>query len=711
MIPLYLYLKNFLCHSESEINFNFNSALILGKVNDSFDVSNGSGKSTIFNAIEFVLFNDFPELKMEKLIRDNTDSLQVIFDFEIDGQIYRIDRKRSRSGTSATEVKQYTGLCYESKTLEWKNLSGRRNTDSEAQIKKIIKINQKSFRNSVHFIQNDFSGLTTASSSEKRNILKQVFDLSIYQKLEKLAKIKESIVNKDLIKSSIIIEEKQLLKDKSILLNNEIEVNTNLLINIKKELSSIDLSLLTNRLSELKNNKTKLLDNYPILKSSLLEINSKYNNTKDIKDKLEVLVLSKSKELTKLINDNNIITILVKEDLSASRDLIDAEIKIVEKKLQDNNVNLRSGNNEVSRLSNAINVVSCDSCLQPMSKDHLDKLQDSLAKVKEEQLTYSAQVKQNTIKLNELKVKLTTINNTINTNNSNIYIKEKNELSISKLNNEIQYNQSKIDDYNKSLLQLEDTKSKLELELTKYNESSFAEIDNSILEITNLLNTNTSKFNLLSKDSRSLETSIQVSNKYIEDINNKLLLIDIEEKKINELKREQLVFDQLVKAFSSKGIPALLINNLLSDIELKANEYLKSIKPGLEVFFSLSKENSNGEEVDDFSIKYIYNNQERDYHQISGAMKFSATFAIKLALSLIIQDILNVNIKFLLFDEIDQCLDDYSSLEFVNLVKRLERDYKILVITHNRRLKDKFNNLIVIEQDENMVSKACQLEC
>lgn len=711
MNPLYLYIKNFLCHSESEINFNFNSALILGKVNNSFDVSNGSGKSTIFNAIEFVLFNDFPELKMEKLIRDGTDSLQVIFDFEIDGQIYRIDRKRARSGTSATEIKQYTGLSYESKTLDWKNISGRRNTDSEAQIKKIIKINQKSFRNSVHFIQNDFSGLTTASSSEKRNILKQVFDLSIYQKLEKVAKSKESIINKDLIKSSIIIEEKDDLRTKLLVLQNQLDIDNITLIDKRQELSLIDLNILSSNLIQLKNTKAKLLDNYPTLKSSYSEVLDKYNKSKTIKDKLESLILIKSKELSKLIDDNNLINVLNTEDLLNNKSLIESEIKLIEKKLQDANVNLRAGNNEVSRLSNAISVVSCDSCLQPMSKDHLSKLHDSLAKTKDEQRKYLTEVEENSTKLNEYKSKLASINNTINTNNSSIYNKEKNDVLISKLTNEIQYNESKLDDYKSSILDLSKLKIELEIELNKYNEEAILEIDKNILNAINSLNTTTNKYNSINKEIQVLDTSVQVLSKFIEESNNKLLQIQLEEKKIVDLKKEQLVFDELVKAFSSKGIPALLINNLLTDIETKANEYLKSIKPGLEVFFSLSKENSNGEEVDDFSIKYIYNNQEREFHQISGAMKFSATFAIKLALSLIIQDILNVNIKFLLFDEIDQCLDDFSSLEFVNLVKRLEKDYKILVITHNRRLKDKFNNLIVIDQDENMVSKACQLEC
>ena len=43
---------------------------------------------------------------------------------------------------------------------------------------------------------------------------------------------------------------------------------------------------------------------------------------------------------------------------------------------------------------------------------------------------------------------------------------------------------------------------------------------------------------------------------------------------------------------------------------------------------------------------------------------------------------------------------------FADIVKFFQKDFTILVITHNDRLKDKFTNGILVEQDINMISRA-----
>lgn len=70
------------------------------------------------------------------------------------------------------------------------------------------------------------------------------------------------------------------------------------------------------------------------------------------------------------------------------------------------------------------------------------------------------------------------------------------------------------------------------------------------------------------------------------------------------------------------------------------------------------------------------------------------------------QKIIGVDIKFLLLDEIDQSLDKASVDAFADIVKFFQKDFMILIITHNDRLKDKFAHAILVEQDINMVSKA-----
>ena len=91
---------------------------------------------------------------------------------------------------------------------------------------------------------------------------------------------------------------------------------------------------------------------------------------------------------------------------------------------------------------------------------------------------------------------------------------------------------------------------------------------------------------------------------------------------------------------------------------------------------------------------------------MSGAMKLAVTFSLKMGLSFLLQKLFNIKMEFLLLDEIDQSLDKAGADAFVDIVKFLQKELKVLVITHNDRLKDKFSHAILVEQDSNMISKA-----
>jgi len=139
---------------------------------------------------------------------------------------------------------------------------------------------------------------------------------------------------------------------------------------------------------------------------------------------------------------------------------------------------------------------------------------------------------------------------------------------------------------------------------------------------------------------------------------------------------------------------------------VESNALLNQIKPGIQLSFFVEKIKGDGTEADTLDINYLVNGKKRYYEQLSGAMKLAVTFSLKLGLSFILQKIIGVDIKLLLLDEIDQSLDKASIDAFTEIVKFFSNDFTILVITHNDRLKDKFNSAILVEQDINMVSKA-----
>src|SRR5262245_47859299 len=103
MIPQRIKLSGFLCYQdEQEICFDGSPLWMLAGVN-------GSGKSTIFDAVTYALFGHHRggSQGAHELVNKNSRSLAVEFEFRADRQLYRVRRtlRRNPKG-SATGTQQ-----------------------------------------------------------------------------------------------------------------------------------------------------------------------------------------------------------------------------------------------------------------------------------------------------------------------------------------------------------------------------------------------------------------------------------------------------------------------------------------------------------------------------------------------------------------------------------------------------------------------------
>ena len=222
MKPVRLYIENFMCYDRAYIDFTqFSAALVVGKISGNDSYSNGVGKTSLFKAIEYVLFNQ-ADVNLENIVRDDSATCQVVMDFIIGDQEYRVSRSRTKKGTTDLTLLQRTGkdgsdeevyhkivpdqkddnyIPYIDKKQTdkfWKNISGSRAGDTEKDLAKLVKFNRKSFRSTIHFPQKDMSGLPTVTPEKRKGILKEALDLVIYSKLEKIAKEQASKLSKDI---------------------------------------------------------------------------------------------------------------------------------------------------------------------------------------------------------------------------------------------------------------------------------------------------------------------------------------------------------------------------------------------------------------------------------------------------------------------------------------------------------------------------------
>lgn len=722
-----------MCYDKSYIDFSqFNSALIIGKLENSDLFSNGVGKTTIFKAIEYVLFNQ-SDFNLENIIRDDTNQCRIVLDFSIKNKEYRLSRTRTKKGVTdliLLERISDTGSDYEVYHNEncvpyfdknhvekhWKDLSASRAGDTEKDLAKLIKINYKSFKSTVHFVQNDFTGLPTATPEKRKAILKDALNLLIYSKLEKIAKDEFTQLSKEYEKNKLSIDVLGTPNNDIIVLKNNLENTSQLIeeknteiLNVKENQSFINSAMhvlisesknLESKFSEVLIKKNENISAIDKLKKSITEYLDKKNNI--VKISKEII-----EEISKLKKERDN---LIKNDFSEI-DIMSNNISSLKEELGQNNLTIKNCLQELAELKSPLPKGDfCESCKQNISQTHIEECRNKNAS---DTLMY-----QN--KLKDTKIKIEEINNSIIKNQKTLTSLNELKLNLVKIENLIKIKDQEIID-----------KKSLYTEYVKFHQDFSNELvvrENNLIQIeTELNNSSIQEVNLLKdkikekeKELFDINIILLSLNKELTHFNNQKAIINhslnqkykdlskkiVLEKNLQEIEEKIEMYPSVIKAFSSTGIPNLMIQNMLDDFQIESNILLNQLKPGLQISFFVAKTKDDGSEADTLDIKYHLNGKPRYYEQLSGAMKLAIIFSLKLGLSFVLQKMMGIDVQFLLLDEIDQSLDKASIDTFAEIVKFFQNDFTILIITHNDRLKDKFSNIILVEQDKNMISRA-----
>ncbi|RPH55800.1 MAG: hypothetical protein EHM81_14090, partial [Chloroflexi bacterium] len=159
----------------------------------------------------------------------------------------------------------------------------------------------------------------------------------------------------------------------------------------------------------------------------------------------------------------------------------------------------------------------------------------------------------------------------------------------------------------------------------------------------------------------------------------------------------------LERAFSKDGVPALLIEQALPQIEEKANELLDRLSNGsMSVRFVTQAEYKDKKRDDlkeTLDIQISDGAGSRDYEMFSGGEAFRVNFAIRLALSEVLARRTGARLQTLVIDEGFGSQDAQGRQRLVEAINQVKGDFaKILIITHLEELKDAFPNRIEVEK-------------
>lgn len=156
---------------------------------------------------------------------------------------------------------------------------------------------------------------------------------------------------------------------------------------------------------------------------------------------------------------------------------------------------------------------------------------------------------------------------------------------------------------------------------------------------------------------------------------------------------ERAIFEELATAFGKKGIQAMVIENIIPELEEEANTILHRMTDGrMNVQLATQRDARNNKSViETLDINISDEMGTRKYELYSGGEAFRANFAIRIALSKLLARRAGAQLQLLVIDEGFGTQDGQGRDRLVSAIRSIQDDFaKIIVVTHIEELKGEF---------------------
>ena len=188
--------------------------------------------------------------------------------------------------------------------------------------------------------------------------------------------------------------------------------------------------------------------------------------------------------------------------------------------------------------------------------------------------------------------------------------------------------------------------------------------------------------------------------KVLDDLRRRRTVKTAEREKISRLIGQ---IKMLERAFGKDGVPALLIEQALPEIEIQANEILSRLTAGrMGIRFLTQKDYRDRKREDKKETLDILISDAagvREYDLFSGGEAFRVNFALRLALSRVLAKRAGARLQTLVIDEGFGSQDAEGLQRLIESIHIVQSDFaKVLVISHLEEMKDTFPARIEVEK-------------
>jgi exonuclease SbcC len=174
MIPVRMQIKGFLSyHDQVDLHFDtFDLACISG--------SNGAGKSSLLDAITWVLFGE-ARRRDDSIINHQSNGAEVILDFDYENVRYRVQRGKVKDKSTTLD------FFIQSDDGGWKTLTEATLRATEDRIKQTLRLDYETFTNASFFLQGKADQFSQQRPGDRKRILASILGLEIWERYKEEA--------------------------------------------------------------------------------------------------------------------------------------------------------------------------------------------------------------------------------------------------------------------------------------------------------------------------------------------------------------------------------------------------------------------------------------------------------------------------------------------------------------------------------------------
>jgi exonuclease SbcC len=678
VIPLHLKLSGFLSYRDpAEVDFTaFQLACISG--------SNGAGKSSLLDAVTWALFGQARK-RDESIVNLQSKAAEVAFTFAYEGNVYRVLRTLARGKPTALEF-QIRQNPDGNQPSAWRPLTERSVRETQARIEQVLRLDYETFVNVSFFLQGKADQFAQQPPARRKEILGSILGLEVWETYRERAAGRRKSVERDLDAidgrlqeiDAELAEEPQRREHLAAL-----EAELARLTAVRKTQEAALESLRQAAASKVAAEKARLEEERRSLKEQEKVVSGQISVVGPLGEQIEKAKKALETAESRLVHRGG-----MEASRSAARDeyaCLKAENELLKAQMDE----LKE---RIEQLESAEGA-ACPLCGQALSEEHRHATLEQLnAEGREKGNRFRA----NKAGMDELARQLADFEKQI----AGLETAERERLTasrdIAQLTERLQSIQKAVQEWQGSgAKRLEEIETVLASEeYARQEQVTSAEVR----QAEQTLFTLQEQENRLNQEVGAARQKVNV----LDDLRARRERLESERE---ELARQIGRYRALERAFGKDGVPALLIEQALPEIESKANELLDRLSDGaMAVRFvtqAAYKDKKREDLKETLDIQISDGAGVRDYEMYSGGEAFRANFAIRLALSEVLASRTGARLQMLVIDEGFGSQDTLGRQRLIQAIRAVQDNFaKILVITHLEELKDAFPTRIEVEKTD-----------